>query len=303
MISMFGFCEKRGVQMRDPIYYWPVEMSKSNFPVKISKRLNSSQDNRNPNFALHWHEQLEFYYILEGGIYLTCNGEEQWIYAHDIAFANWCDLHRSICFLDNTLYYVFQIDLSLLTSDKEDIFTEKYSNNLIVRSQNFQRFIHQDAQLSRLFEEIIEEYEAQNIGFEMIVKSLFLKITGLIFRNYFRYDDSITLYDPTVNHTREILRYIAYNYSTCNQLDVLAAQAGISKNYMCRIFKEHTGCTIIQYINQLRCYKAMSLIADGVSVTQAALQVGYSDYNYFSRVFKQVVGFSPSKTARKKKDA
>ena len=57
---MFGFCEKRGVQMRDPIYYWPVEMSKSNFPVKISKRLNSSQDNRNPNFALHWHEQLEF---------------------------------------------------------------------------------------------------------------------------------------------------------------------------------------------------------------------------------------------------
>ena len=121
--------------MRDPIYYWPVEMSKSNFPVQISKRFNSSSDNRNPNFALHWHEQLEFYYVVEGGIYLTCNGEEQWIYPRDIAFANWCDLHRSICFLDHTLYYVFQIDLSLLTSDKEDVFTEKYSNNLIVRSK------------------------------------------------------------------------------------------------------------------------------------------------------------------------
>ena len=99
----------------------------------------------------------------------------------------------------------------------------------------------------------------------------------------------------------DVYKRQAYHYSTCNQLDALAAQAGISKNYMCRIFKEHTGCTIIHYINQLRCYKAMSLIADGVSVTQAALQVGYSDYNYFSRVFKQIVGFSPSKTARKKK--
>ncbi|MCI9274053.1 MAG: AraC family transcriptional regulator [Clostridiales bacterium] len=288
--------------MNDPIYYWPVELSKSNFPVKISKRNNSSQDNRDPNFALHWHEQLEFYYVLEGGIYLTCNGEEQWVYKNDVAFANWCDLHRSIAFLDNTNYYVFQIDLSLLTSDKDDIFTEKYGNNLIVRSQNFERFIHQDSQISQLFEEIIKEYETQHIGFEMIVKSLFLRVTGLIFRNHFHYDKSVALYDPSVKHTREILRYIAYHYNTCNHLDVLAAQVGITKNYMCRIFKEHTGCTIIHYINQLRCYKAMSLIADGVSVTQAAMEVGYSDYNYFSRVFKQVVGFSPSKTARKKKE-
>lgn len=287
--------------MSDPIYYWPVELSKVDFPVKISKRINSSENNRDPNFALHWHEQLEFYYVQKGGIYLTCNGEEQWIYARDIAFANWCDLHRSIYFLDDTEYYVFQIDLSLLFSEKDDLFSEKYGNSLIVRSQSFQRFFQQDEQMSRLFDEIIFEHEHHGFGFEMIVKSLFLKVVGMIFRKYFRYDENISLNDPSVNHTREILRYIAYNYSTCNHLDELAAQVGITKNYMCRIFKEHTGCTIIHYINQLRCYKAMSLIAEGVSVTQAAMDVGYSDYNYFSRIFKQVVGFSPSKTARKKK--
>ena len=73
-----------------------------------------------------------------------------------------------------------------------------------MRSQNFQRFIHQDADISRLFEEIIQEYEAQDIGFEMIIKSLFLKVTGLIFRKYFRYDNSMLCYQVQLGAYSEL---------------------------------------------------------------------------------------------------
>ena len=54
------------------------------------------------------------------------------------------------------------------------------------------------------------------------------------------------------------------------------------------------GCTIIRYINQLRCYRALSMIASGISVTRVSIEVGYNDYNYFSRVFREIIGVSPS---------
>ncbi|MDF2567034.1 MAG: hypothetical protein K0R90_490 [Oscillospiraceae bacterium] len=63
---------------------------------------------------------------------------------------------------------------------------------------------------------------------------------------------------------------------------------------MCRIFKQCTGTTIVEYVNQLRCKKAISLINDGETISQAAALVGYNDYNYFSRTFKKIYGMSPT---------
>ncbi len=56
---------------------------------------------------------------------------------------------------------------------------------------------------------------------------------------------------------------------------------------------------MVKYINRMRCYRAISLIEGGVSVTQAAQEVGYSDYNYFSRIFKKTIGISPTDSLHK----
>ena len=36
------------------------------------------------------------------------------------------------------------------------------------------------------------------------------------------------------------------------------------------------------------------MIASGISVTRVSIEVGYNDYNYFSRVFREIIGVSPS---------
>ena len=283
--------------MEDPITYWPVNILPPNFPVQIQKRVNHSS---NPGCFLHWHEQLEFYYVQQGGVRLLCDGREQWIYPGDVAFVNWCDLHKSLQFLDNTVHYILQIDLSFLSSASNDVFDEKYVNDLIVHTRNFERFMNQDKELGPLFEEILSEYNRSGYGFELVVKADFLKIFSIIFRNYYHNELDVSLSDRSLRYARESLMYLSYHYSESNVIDSLSAKIGISKNYLSRVFKAHTGCTVVHYINQFRCYKAMSLIAEGVSVTEAALQVGYTDYNYFSRVFNQLIGFSPSHLAKKR---
>ena len=71
---------------------------------------------------------------------------------------------------------------------------------------------------------------------------------------------------------------------------------------LCRIFREYTGQTPIDRLNSTRIDNACKLLAQkGVSVTEAALSVGFDDLSWFSRVFKKHKGVSP-KEYRKRID-
>lgn len=88
------------------------------------------------------------------------------------------------------------------------------------------------------------------------------------------------------------------------KLEGLAASAGVSDAYFRRIFKKRYGLSPAAYVTQQRIRLAKSLLEGGeegqISVT--ALQCGYKDPLYFSRLFKKQVGLSPSEYARRHKD-
>jgi AraC-like DNA-binding protein len=78
-------------------------------------------------------------------------------------------------------------------------------------------------------------------------------------------------------------------------LDGWAAALGIGRRTMIRRFTQETGLSIGQWRQQLRLVKALELLADGQSVTTAALSVGYSSVSAFISCFRQRFGVTPSK--------
>ena len=51
----------------------------------------------------------------------------------------------------------------------------------------------------------------------------------------------------------------------------------------------------MEYVNYLRCAYALQLLKDGeYNISEAAVQSGFSDISYFTRVFKQQMGRLPS---------
>ena len=93
---------------------------------------------------------------------------------------------------------------------------------------------------------------------------------------------------------QKLLIYIANHYTEKISIEYLAKHIGLSSSYMCRLFKKHVGLTIFDYINELRCDHAASLISNGVPLSEVYTLVGFQDYNYFSRLFKSTVGKSPT---------
>lgn len=68
-----------------------------------------------------------------------------------------------------------------------------------------------------------------------------------------------------------------------------------SQEYLARLFKAEYGRSIVDYLTDVRMQRAQELLCDpDISVTDAALRVGYADKAYFSRVFKDACGQSPS---------
>ena len=94
--------------------------------------------------------------------------------------------------------------------------------------------------------------------------------------------------------------YIEENYARDISLEEVSRNTDISAYYFSKLFKEGTGETFIEYLTHFRINKAKELIAKSeYSMKEICQMVGYSDPNYFSRIFKKNVGVTPTEYKEK----
>ena len=89
--------------------------------------------------------------------------------------------------------------------------------------------------------------------------------------------------------------YIEENIDKDISLDQLADYLGINNFYLSKLFKDEKGDNYISYVTELRLEKARKLLRDdSLIIKEITSMVGYKDQNYFSKLFKQRYGLSPS---------
>jgi two-component system response regulator YesN len=91
-----------------------------------------------------------------------------------------------------------------------------------------------------------------------------------------------------------ILIYVDDNISNPElSLSALASRFYINPSYLSRTFKQHTGCTFVEYLTKLRIQKAIELFESyDVMAYEVAEKVGIPDPNYFGKCFKKYTGYS-----------
>lgn len=99
--------------------------------------------------------------------------------------------------------------------------------------------------------------------------------------------------DPAVILVQQALYYIDRHYDEVT-LEKTAEEVHVSPSYLSRTFRRVLGDRFVDRVKSVRLQKAKSLLIEGVPVRDVAISVGYGNIAYFSTLFKQYVGVSPS---------
>ena len=92
----------------------------------------------------------------------------------------------------------------------------------------------------------------------------------------------------------EILSYINDHFTQPLKLDALARQFGVSMSFLSHEFVKYTGRSVYDYILYRRVLLAKAMMTTNHSLNEVAYQCGFNDYSSFLRIFRKMVGMSPS---------
>lgn len=98
------------------------------------------------------------------------------------------------------------------------------------------------------------------------------------------------------NHiTAQIIEYMEKRLYDKISLTEICNIVSYGKTHICRLFKENTGYSLLQYYNILKIAESKRLLREGnLSVTEIAGHLNFSDAGYFARCFKKITKMTPS---------
>lgn len=133
-------------------------------------------------------------------------------------------------------------------------------------------------------------------GLSQLMAALF-KIIALLVQEDLMVNESV---DSTQDHykiniAKRVITHIQENYENKIMIDELANLCNMSPQYFCKFFKSIFGKTAIQYLNEYRIEKACELLQqEEYSISEICFSVGFDNFSYFIRKFKEYKNYTPS---------
>ncbi len=124
-------------------------------------------------------------------------------------------------------------------------------------------------------------------GIKDLYKTLSEEIHRINYHSYSRY-------------VQQAIDYIHQYYPEEITLEKTAKEIGITYTYLSKLFKEETGISFTEYLNKVRIEMSKKFMDDGKGIKEIYSNVGFNNYSYFFKVFKEVVGRTPLEYMKKK---
>ena len=143
--------------------------------------------------------------------------------------------------------------------------------------------------------ESYDEYVSKDVCYKLPIRANIYLIMTALLRYYCGSKNEL---DRMIYHNvmrlRPVIEYIAEHCGEKIYIETLSDMITVSPDYFTKMFKDSIGKTPIDYINGIRINKALELLAHSdVQVNEIAEQIGFSNPNYFHKIFKQYMDTSP----------
>lgn len=244
-------------------------------------------DSNNLNF--HFHNSYEMIFVTKGAAKLNINGTNLYVNKGDFIFLNNQAYHNITILTPPYERYVATIETKPFEKNLEQELLLSLKHQIIERGGKIH--INSLFEISNLFDKIIQEFNANDIGSNTLIASYINQIVVYFLRfSNFNNASSENILDKIL----EVERILEKNFQKNIKIQDICAELFISHHYLTHKFKEYTGISPKQYLMQIRLNNAGKLLSENaLSIGEIAQRSGFNDTANFIRLFKRHFGVSP----------
>ncbi len=265
-------------------------------PIHGARRGTAITRHRGEQFPCHFHPECELTAILSGEMYYRAHDTEYLLRAGDAVFVNANVMHAGrSCNGAECTYLPINFWPIFVSGHENSLIDKKYVEP--IREDLFPcAVLRADQEADRpalaLVAEIVRLMGAREEGWELLTKSAICRLW------YFLYivskERGAPRVDAGVDAVKRAIFFIEAHYSEKLTLNDLAGASRLSRSEFCRTFHRFTGRTAFSYLQHERIRRSLALLEDrALSVTDVAMQVGFSNASYYAEIFRRYMGISP----------
>ena len=249
------------------------------------------------DFGVHDHHFFELVYVISGTAEHTLNETRSVLKPNDYFFIDLGSYHSYENSKDleliNCLFVPDFIDETLEGCESlDELFHSsmiRYSRFTVGQTWADRIFHDETEKIKNLLLDMVEEYNAQNLGCNEIFRCHLKEILILTLR-------MLTAPKQTSSSSiiNDVLCFVDKHYYDTITLQTFCEIKHYNVSYISRRFKSETGMTFREYVQKTRIEKSCELLTGSdMTISEIARTVGYDDIQFFHTVFKRLLHMTP----------
>ncbi len=266
------------------------------FPFLVSYQKLSEYESG--SFMWHWHPEIEITYVRKGTMCYKVNNLVYHLKEGDIVFNNSGALHSGTMENQEDCAYIpVTFDPRLIYGFFQSTINSKYVDPVIQDSMLPAICIDQSESWHKPFREyllrIIALDEKKPDFYELDI-TICLQSMWRLLLEHITYEPQASRENSLeYDRIKKILSYIEDNYQNKITLNDIAGHIHLCESECTRLFKRHMNTTLFAFLQEYRIERSLEFLQSGEPVSTVALNTGFSDPNYYSKVFAKIKGCSP----------
>lgn len=271
---------------------------KDSFPFLISYECISKYESG--SFMWHWHPEIEITYIQKGQMLYKVNRFTYHLKEGDLLFGNSNALHAgSMENLQDCEYVSITFAPKLIYGFSQSIVCTKYvesiTHDFSLSAIHFDYSEEWHTDFASLVQSLIQLDKNKPALYELDIMINLQTLWKTILANH---TSSVrcSAHDKTEYYRiKEIVSFIEHNYMRKFSLNDIATHINLCESECCRLFKRYMNISLFSFIQEYRIERSLDYLINHESIISIAEKVGFSDSNYYSKVFTKIKGCSPQK--------
>lgn len=266
--------------------------------IPLYIRITDLADYPEMSVSCHWHDDIEWIYMIAGNMCYYINGKRILLNEKDVLMINARQMHYGYSYQKQNCRFLCILFHPSLFGNNQTLL-QKYVTPVIENTDCEYLHFHSGQARGQKIAEYLEQiccfkekaenaYEMQAIAVMFQLWSSLLQCGELVIQ------DNKNSRNNDLAIQKNMVSFIYQHYAEQLSLNEIAASGNVSRSKCCLIFKHYLQQSPVEFLNMFRLKTSCTLLrTTQKSVTEIAFSCGFNHLSYFSKLFVRNFGCTP----------